>query len=113
LAPRRVALRHEPKRFGGLVMAALAVEAAASRGARASALHGALNAWGARAALPAVGDPRPASVALAWASGSAGGPPPSGKERLTWLTRNAEARDVLVYSASEAYLTARVRAVGG
>lgn len=28
LAPRRVALRHEPKRFGGLVMAALAVEAA-------------------------------------------------------------------------------------
>lgn len=28
LAPRRVALRHDPKRFGGLVMAALAVEAA-------------------------------------------------------------------------------------
>jgi hypothetical protein len=46
-------------------------------------------------------------------SGSAGGPPASGKERLTWLTRNAEARDILVYSASEAYLAARVRAVGG
>ena len=71
------------------------------------ALNTVVNAFGNRVALLATGDPMSALAAIAWAGGNPNGPPPSGRDRITWVGRNAEARDLVVFSVSEAY--ARVR----
>jgi hypothetical protein len=68
-----------------------------------------VNGWGDRAALLAIGDPNVGLDAIAWSSGNAAGPPKSGKERLTWIGRNAEARDLIVFAVSDAYVEARSR----
>ncbi|HEU4404180.1 MAG TPA: hypothetical protein VFS43_02635 [Polyangiaceae bacterium] len=88
----------------------LALEVISSLGNRASTLQTASNAWGNRSALLALGDIGLALSAIAAAAGLAGGPPPGGAERLTWVGRNAEARDLVIYSVSDAYFEARSRA---
>ncbi len=87
----------------------LAADVIGSIGNRASTLNAAVNGWGARAGLLAVGDPNVALMGIAWAGGNANGPPPAGKERLTWIGRNAEARDLIIFSVSDAYVEARAR----
>jgi tetratricopeptide (TPR) repeat protein len=89
----------------------LAADVIGSIGNRASTLNTAINGWGARAALLALGDPNIALTAIAWAGGHTNAPPPSGKERLTWIGRNAEARELVVFSISDGYAEARA-AVG-
>jgi hypothetical protein len=76
-------------------------------GNRASTLNTAINGWGNRAALLAVGDPNVALAGIAWASGNINAPPPAGKDRTTWIGRNAEARDLVVFLVSDAYADAR------
>lgn len=76
-------------------------------GNRASTLNTVVNAFGNRVALLATGDPISALSAIAWAGGNPNGPPPSGRDRITWVGRNAEARDLVVFSVSEAYARAR------
>lgn len=90
----------------------LATDVIASIGNRASTLNSAINGWGSRAGLLAVGDANVALAGIAWAGGNANGPPPSGKDRLTWIGRNAEARDLIIFSVSDAYVDARSR-LGG
>ena len=68
-----------------------------------------MNGWGKRAALLATGDPNVAHQGIAWAGGHATGRPPAGKDRLTWIGRNAEARELVVFSVSDAYADARAR----
>jgi tetratricopeptide (TPR) repeat protein len=87
----------------------LASEVAGAIGNRASTLNTVVNGWGARAGLLAVGDPNAALTAIAWAGGHVNAPPPSGKERTTWIGRNAEARELIVFSVSDAYADARAR----
>ena len=87
----------------------LAADVISSIGNRASTLNTAINGWGARAGLLAVGDPNVALTGIAWAGGHTNQPPPSGKERLTWIGRNAEARELIVFSVSDGYSDARVR----
>ncbi|MRG95799.1 hypothetical protein [Polyangium spumosum] len=87
----------------------LATDVIASIGNRASTLNTAVNGWGARAGLLAVGDPNIALQGIAWAGGHTNQPPASGKERLTWIGRNAEARELIVFSVSDAYADARAR----
>jgi tetratricopeptide (TPR) repeat protein len=89
---------------------ALALEVISSLGNRASTLQTASNAWGNRCALLALGDVGLALHAIATAAGLVAGPPPAGPERLTWVGRNAEARDLVIYSVSDAYFEARSRA---
>lgn len=86
---------------------ALALEVAGMLGSRASSLNTVVNTFGNRTALLAIGDPMAALFAIAWASGRSNGPPPSGRERITWVGRNAEARDVVVFSVGDAYAKAR------
>ncbi|HEU4534202.1 MAG TPA: hypothetical protein VFS00_08790, partial [Polyangiaceae bacterium] len=87
----------------------LALEVIASLGNRASTLQTASNAWGNRCALLALGDMSIALSSIAAAAGVAGGPPAGGPERLTWVGRNAEARDLVIYSVSDAFFEARAR----
>ena len=78
-------------------------------GNRASMLNTIVNGWGDRAGLVALGDPNVAVTAVAWAGGHLNAPPASGKDRLTWIGRNAEARELIVFSVSDAYADARAR----
>jgi tetratricopeptide (TPR) repeat protein len=85
----------------------LAGEVIGAIGNRASSLNSLANAWGSRSALLALGDPNLALEAIAWASGSTQGPPTDGAERVRWVGRNAEARDIIVFSVSDGYAAAR------
>jgi hypothetical protein len=88
---------------------ALASEVIGTLGNRASTLNTVINGWGNRAALLATGDLNIAMVGIAWSGGHAAGPPGSGKDRITWIGRNAEARELVVFSVSDAYADARAR----
>ena len=90
-------------------VAALALEFGGSLDNRASTLNVAVNGWGDRAALLAQGLLTIALKAIAWSGGHPSGPPASGKDRMTWIGRNAEARDLIVFVASESYGDARKR----
>jgi hypothetical protein len=85
----------------------LALEVVGSLGSRSSQLATALNQWANRAALLAVGSPLTALRALALSSSAE--LPAEGAERLRWLGRHAEARDLAIFSVTEAYAEARKR----
>jgi hypothetical protein len=85
----------------------LAAEVIANIGNRASSLNSASAAWGSRAALLAMGDPHVALTAVAWATGNPQGPPEHGEERVKWISRKAEARDLVVFLVGEEYERAR------
>ncbi len=90
-------------------LATLASDVIGTIGNRASTLNTVVNGWGDRAALLAVGDPNLALVGIASAGGHANAPPASGKERVTWIGRNTEARELVVFAVSDAYAEARAR----
>jgi len=87
----------------------LAAEVIGSIGNRASTLNTVINGWGNRAGLLAAGDLNVAISGIAWAGGHTNAPPPTGKDRMTWIGRNAEARELVVFSVSDAYADARSR----
>jgi hypothetical protein len=88
----------------------LALEVIGSIGNRASQIGTAINQWGNRAALLAIGSPVAALRGVALASGHLEGPPVERVERLKWIVRSPEARDLAVFSVSEQYAEARRRA---
>ncbi|MCU0691811.1 MAG: tetratricopeptide repeat protein, partial [Polyangiaceae bacterium] len=126
LAPSYVPSGVDPRRFddaferisavrGASVepdVAALALELGAGLDNRASTLNVAVNGWGDRAALLAQGSLESALNGIAWAGGHPSGPPSSGRDRMTWIGRNAEARELIVFLASDEYGEARSR-LGG
>lgn len=85
---------------------ALALEVIGTIGNKASTLQTAANSWGTRVALLAEGDLSVGLDALAFAAGQAGGAP-AGADRLKWVGRHAEARDLVVFSVSNEYAEAR------
>jgi len=85
----------------------LAADVIGTIGNRASTLNTVINGWGNRAALLATGDLNIAFTAIAWSGGHTNAPPPEGKERVTWIGRNAEARDLIVFAASDQLADAR------
>jgi len=87
----------------------LAIETSGIADNRASTLNVAVNSWGGRAALLASGSMIAALKGIAWAGGHPSGPPASGPERATWIGRNAEARELVVFAVSEGFLEARSR----
>jgi hypothetical protein len=87
----------------------LALEIGGTIGNRASQLGTAINQWANRAALLAVGDPSIALRAIGRSAGPGKGLPDEGVERLKWIVRNSEARDLAVFSVSDAYSEARRR----
>ena len=87
----------------------LAMEVIGSIGNRASQLGTAVNQWGNRTALLALGSPSAALLGVALGGGHPEGPPEDASERLKWIVRNPEARDLAVFSVSEQYAEARRR----
>lgn len=87
----------------------LAAEVIGSIGNRAGTLNTVINGWGNRAGLLAVGDLNIAISGIAWAGGHTNQPPAQGKERVTWINRNAEARELVVFSVSDHYADARTK----
>ncbi|MBX3127475.1 MAG: hypothetical protein KF718_12205 [Polyangiaceae bacterium] len=86
----------------------LALEVIGSIGNRASQVGTAIHMWGNRAALLATGDPSTAFSAIALGAGQEP-PPADGVERVKWIVRHPEARDLAVFSVSEQYADARRR----
>lgn len=86
---------------------ALAHDVIAAIGNRASQMATLYNQWADRTALLAVGDPSVALRGIALASGHGTHPPENLTERLRWILRNAEARDLMIYSTSDEYARAR------
>lgn len=91
-------------------LATLALDVGGSLGNKASQLGQAVSSWGTRAALLAVGSPTIALRGIALALGQTDGPPFDPGERLKWVIRVPEARDMAVWSVSDAYAEARRRA---
>ncbi|WP_437317987.1 hypothetical protein [Sorangium sp. So ce385] len=94
---------------GGLdpKLGVLAADVIGSIGNRASTLNTAVNGWGNRAAFLAVGDLNIALTGIAWSGGHTNAPPAGGKDRVTWIGRNAEARDLIVFAVSDGLAEAR------
>lgn len=90
-------------------MAALAQDVVLALGNRASQLGEAVNEWGSRTALLALGDPSVALDALALTTGSGPLPADSAVERVKWVIRHTEARNVAIFSVSEAYMQLRAQ----
>jgi lipopolysaccharide biosynthesis regulator YciM len=93
----------------GADLTALATEVATGIGNRASTLQSAANSWGSRCALLSTGDATTALDAIAWATGQPSGAPATNPDRMKWIGRNAEARDLIVFSVSDAYSEARAK----
>lgn len=87
----------------------LAAEIAASIGNRASQLGMAVQQWGSRTALLAIGNPTTVLFAIAAALGQQDRLEGDHADRQKWILRNAEARDLAVFSVSDHYLTARAK----
>ena len=87
----------------------LALEVIGAIGNRASLLGTALHQWGNRTALLSAGSLVASLRGVALAAGQPGGPPHEGAERVKWIVRNPEARDLATFGVSEQYTEARVR----
>jgi cellulose synthase operon protein C len=90
-------------------VAVLALEVIGTLGNRASTLHTVVNNWGNRVALLASGDLSIGLSAIARAAGHSTGPAVTGPERVTWIGRNAEARDLAIFSVSDSYAEVRAK----
>jgi hypothetical protein len=85
----------------------LALEVIGTLGNRASTLGAIAYGHGNRTALLASGDLSSALQAIAQSTGHGTGLAASGPERVTWIGRNAEARDLVLFTVTEAYAQAR------
>jgi hypothetical protein len=86
----------------------IALETAGMLGARVALVGPAAEAWANRAALLAVGDPHAALEGIAWRHGH-DHVPLGAEERTGWLARHADARDLMTFSVTDAYMEARSR----
>ena len=87
----------------------LALEVIGAIGNRASLLGTALHQWGNRTALLSAGSLVASLRGVALANGITAGPPKDGAERVKWIVRNPEARDLATFGVSEQYAEARSR----
>jgi len=86
----------------------IALEAAGTLGNQSAMLGAAAQGWANRVALLAIGDPNGALDAIAWSKGEEAAPRGS-EERAAWIARNAEARELMTFSVTDAYSEARSR----
>jgi cellulose synthase operon protein C len=87
----------------------LALEVIGAIGNRASLLGTALHQWGNRTALLSAGSLVASLRGVSFAVGQPGGPPKEGPDRVKWIVRNPEARDLATFCVGEQYAEARAR----
>jgi hypothetical protein len=92
--------------------ATIALEVAGTLGPHLASMGASTIAWADRVALLAIGDPNAALEAIAWSLGLPDGAPEEPGKRAAWVLHTAEARDLLVFSTSDAFAEARQRAGG-
>jgi hypothetical protein len=97
-----------PRSTGG-DLGVVALEVAGSLEGNLASVGPAAVAWANRVALLAIGSPAMALDAIAASLGSAGGAPTDPGERLAWIGRTQEARDLLAFGVSDAFAEARSR----
>jgi cellulose synthase operon protein C len=85
----------------------LALESASALGNLSGGIGGAVVYWSNRTALIATGDVTSALTGLAWSLGQE--VPMALEARAAWISRTPDARDLLTYACSDAYLEARKR----
>ena len=90
-------------------LATIALEVASALGGQVTTLGTSTMAWANRVALLAIGDPNAALDAVAWSLGVLEGAPRNADARATWIGRTFEAKDLLVFSVSDAYAELRAR----
>jgi tetratricopeptide (TPR) repeat protein len=88
-------------------MAALAQDVVVALGNRASQIGEAVNEWGSRTALLALGDPSSALDALQLATASSPLPREASLERVKWVNRHAEARNLAIFFVSDSFMQLR------
>ncbi len=108
-AKRRIDASLPPRRDEEL--ATLALEVGGAIGNRASQLGQAVGQWASRTALLAVGSPSIALRGVALSLGQGEPPPTDPTERMKWVLRQPEAKDLATFSVSDGYAEAR-RQVG-
>ncbi|HEY4106300.1 MAG TPA: hypothetical protein VGM44_20515, partial [Polyangiaceae bacterium] len=87
----------------------LALEVIGAIGNRATLVGTSVHQWGNRTALLSAGSLVASLRGVALAAGHTAGPPAEGPERVKWIVRNPEARDLATFSVSEQYVEARTR----
>lgn len=87
----------------------LALEVAGTIGNRASQIGQAASQWASRMALLSAGSPAVSLRGVALSLSQADRVPADPAERLKWIVRQPEARDIAVFSVSDAYAEARKR----
>lgn len=88
----------------------IALEVAGSLGNQAGLLGPAALAWADRTGLLAVGDMGAALDGMSWVMGMPNGAPKGPAERAAWIGRTPEAKELVIYSVSDSYAEARMRA---
>ena len=96
--------RHDPD------VGLIALEVAGSLGNQAGLLGPGALAWADRTGLLAVGDMSAALDGIAWVMGMPHGAPKGAAERAAWIARTPEAKELFIYSVSDSYAEARMRA---
>lgn len=110
LTQLRDRIQHALPRTTDADLPVLAADVAGSIGNRASQLGVAVQQWGARTALLALGDPGIVLRAIAAATGQLDRLAEEPLERQKWIVRNPEARDLAIFSVTDAYIETRARA---
>jgi hypothetical protein len=96
-------------RSSGADLGVIALEVAGSLEGSLASVGPAVVAWANRVAFLAIGSPTMALDAIAAWHGSTGGAPSDPAERLAWVARTPEARDLLAFGVSDAFAEARGR----
>ncbi len=86
---------------------ALAQDVVVALGNRASQVGEAVNEWGSRTALMALGNPSIALDALAVGLGTVPLPKDNAQERVKWINRHPEARNLTIFAVSDGFLQLR------
>ncbi len=86
---------------------ALAQDVVVALGNRASQVGEAVNEWGSRTALMALGNPANAIEALALGSSTVPLPKDGVQERVKWINRHPEVRNLAIFAVSDGFLQLR------
>jgi len=94
-------------------MSTLAHDVVLALGNRSSQVGEAANEWGSRTAMLALGNPADALDALALTASVPPLPKDNPNERVKWVNRHAEARNLMIYAVSDAFLQLRSQLLRG
>ena len=94
-------------------MSALAQDVVLALGNRVTQIGEAANEWGSRTALLAFGNPEDALDALSLTASAPALPKDNPADRVKWINRHAEARNLMIFAVSDGFLQLRSQLLHG